>query len=64
MFYTDMRKQNLRYRGPQNVFSLKEFDSTIRDIGLILFRLLLTHAIWRVMVNKKLSTSHMVCFLF
>ena len=30
--------QNLRHVSPQNRFSLKEFESTTREIGLIIFR--------------------------
>ena len=30
--------QNLRHRSPQNRFNLKEFNSTTREIGLIIFQ--------------------------
>ena len=30
--------QNLRHISPQNRFSLKEFESTTREIGLIIFQ--------------------------
>ena len=37
MFYTDMRKIYV-ILSPQNRFTLKEFETTTREIGLIIFR--------------------------
>ena len=50
--------QNLRHVSPQNRFSLKEFESTTREIGLIIFlgKLLIQSLEW--LVNNFSETHH------
>ena len=39
-YVTHRHEKNLRHVSPQNRFTLKEFETTTREIGLIIFRLL------------------------
>ena len=37
-YVTHRHAKNLRHVSPQNRFTLKEFETTTREIGLIIFR--------------------------